>query len=97
MDEMIYQVAEQIAQLHQKAYEIYLSLVEDVCSRTVSEDELSRFLDYLLDFACDEKILKLYKRVCRRYLYAYPGCIKFYMEAYREMWEDEEKCLENDL
>ena len=97
MDEMIYQVAEQIAQLHQKAYEIYLSLVEDVCSRTVSEDELSRFLDYLLDFACDEKILKLYKRVCRRYLYVYPGCIKFYMEAYREMWEDEEKCLENDL
>ena len=97
MDEMIYQVAEQIAQLHQKAYEIYLSLVEDVCSITVSEDELSRFLDYLLDCACDEKILKLYKRVCRRYLYAYPGCIKFYMEAYREMWEDEEKCLENDL
>ena len=97
MDEMIYQVAEQIAQLHQKAYEIYLPLVEDVCSRTLLEDELSRFLDYLLDFACDEKMLKLYKRVCRRYLYVYPGCIKFYMEAYREMWEDEEKCLENDL
>ena len=97
MDEMIYQVAEQIAQLHQKAYEIYLSLVEDVCSRTLLEDELSRFLDYLLDFACDEKMLKLYKRVGRRYLYVYPGCIKFYMEAYREMWEDEEKCLENDL
>ena len=81
MDEMIYQIAEQIAQLHQKAYEIYLPLAEDVCSRTVSEDELSRFLDYLLDFACDEKILKLYKRVCRRYLYAYPGCIKFYIDA----------------
>ncbi len=47
-------------------------------------------LDYLLDFACDEKILKLYKMVYRRYLYVYPSCIKFYIEAYREMWEDED-------
>ncbi len=29
-------------------------MVEDVCSREVSEDELSHLLDYLLDFACDE-------------------------------------------
>ena len=57
----------------------------------MSEDELSHLLEYLLDFACDEKILKLYKRVCRRYLYVYPGGIKFYIEAYREMWEDENK------
>ena len=46
-------------------------------------------LDYLLDFACDEKIPELYKRVCRRYLYIYPGCIKIYIEAYREMWGGE--------
>lgn len=38
MDEKIYQIAEQIVQLHQKAYEVYLPLVEDVCSRIVSED-----------------------------------------------------------
>ncbi len=90
MDENIYQIAEQIVQLHQKAYEVYLLLVEDVCSRIVSEDELSHLLDYLLDFACDEKILKLYKRVCRKYLYIYPSSIKLYVEAYREMWEDED-------
>ena len=97
MDEKIYQIAEQIVQLDQKAYEIYLPLVEDVCSRGVSEDELAHLFDYLLDFACDEKILGLYKRVCRRYLYIYPSCIKSYIEAYREMWEDEGECLENDL
>ena len=91
MDEKIYQIAEQIAQLHQEAYEIYLPLVEDVFSRIVSEDELSHLLDYLQDFACDERILELYKMVCRRYLYVYPRCIKFYIEAYWEMWEDENK------
>jgi len=65
-----------------------LPLVEDVCSRTVSEDELLHLLEYLLDSACDERILELYKRVCRRYLYVYPSYIKLYIEAYREMWEE---------
>ena len=37
MDENIYQIAKQIVQLHQKVYEVYLSLVEDVCSRTMSK------------------------------------------------------------
>ena len=97
MDERIYQIAEQMVEIHQKAYEVYLPLIEDVCSRTVSEAELSHLLDYLLDFACDEKILKLYKKVCRKYLYVYPRCITFYIETYREMWEDEKECLENDL
>ena len=81
MDENICQIAEQIVQLHQKAYEVYLPLVEDVCNRTALEDESSHLLDYLLDFACDEKILGLYKKVYRRYLYVYPDCIKFYIEA----------------
>ncbi len=96
MDERIYQIAEQINEIHQKAYEVYLPWVEDVCSRIVSEVELSHLFDYLLDFACDEKILVLYKKVCRKYLYVYPRCIKFYIETYREMWEDKEKELENN-
>ena len=91
MDERIYRIAEHVVEIHQKAYEVYLPLVEYVCSRIVSEAELSHLLDYLLGFACDEKILVLYKKVCRRYLYTYPDCIKFYVEAYREMWEDENK------
>ena len=83
MDERIYQIAEQIVEIHQKAYEFYWPLVEDVCSGIVSEDELSHLLDYVLDFTCDEKILGLYKRVCRRYLYIYPSCVQGYIEAYR--------------
>ena len=67
-----------------------MPLVEDVCDGTVPENELSHLLDHLLDFACDEKILGLYKRVCRRRLYIYLGCIKSYIEAYRKMWEDED-------
>ena len=89
MEESILQIAEPINQLHKKAYEIYLPLVDDVCRRKASEEELSKLLDYLLGFACDEKILALFKRVCRRYLCTYPGCIKFYIGEYREMWREE--------
>ena len=78
MDENIYQIREQIVQLHQKAYQVYLALLEDACSKIVSEDELSHLLDYLLDFAYDEKMLGLYKRVCRKYFDVYPGCIMDY-------------------
>lgn len=91
MEGSTYRIAEKISKLYPEAYDVYLPLVEDVCNRKVSEDELSHLLGYLLDFACDEKILGLYKRVCRRYLYVYPRCVKFYVEAYREMWEDESK------
>ena len=97
MEKSIFKIAEQINQLHKKAYDTYLPLVDDICRCEVSEKELSYLLDYLLDFACDERILFLYKRVCRRYLYTYPNCIKFYIEAYRDMWENKEKECENNL
>ena len=87
MNERIYQIAGQIVEIHQKVYEVYLPLVEDVCSKTVSEDEWSHLLDYLLDFACDDKILGLYKMMCKN-ICIYPSCIKLYIEAYWEMWED---------
>lgn len=91
MEEQIFRFAEQIVRLNQMAYEAYLPMIEDVCSRKVSEDELSHLLDDLLGFACDEKVLGLYKKVCRRYLYIYPSCIRFYVEAYREMWEENDE------
>lgn len=69
MEKQIFRFAEQIVRLNQMAYEAYLPMIEDVCSRKVSEDELSHLLDDLLGFACDEKVLGLYKKVCRRYLY----------------------------
>ena len=44
----------------------------------------------LLDFADDASMLELYKKLCRRFVYTYPGCINFYVNAYKEMWEKTE-------
>ena len=38
MEESTYQIAEKISKLYQEACGVYLPLVEDVCSRKVSED-----------------------------------------------------------
>lgn len=38
MEKSAYQIAETISKLCQEAYDVYLPLVEDVCSREVSEN-----------------------------------------------------------
>ena len=38
MEESTYQIAEKISKLYQEAYDAYLPMVEDVCSREVSEN-----------------------------------------------------------
>ena len=80
----------ELNKIRQQAYEIYLPIVEELCNREVSEEELSHCLDYLLDFADDASMLELYKKLCRRFVYTYPGCINFYVNAYKEMREKTE-------
>ena len=74
-----------------------MPLVEDVCSRTVSEAELSHLLDYLLDFVCDEKILGLYKR-CVEDIHMYiRGVSNFILKRIGKCGKMRGECLENDL
>ncbi len=78
MEESLYQIAEKISKLYQEAYDVYLPLVEDVCSREVSEDELSHLLDYLLDFASDEKYWGCIKR-CAEGIYIHIRAVSNFM------------------
>ena len=86
----IFSAVIELNKIRQQAYEIYLPIVEELCNREVSEEELSHCLDYLLDFADDASMLELYKKLCRRFVYTYPGCVNFYVNAYKEMWEKTE-------
>ena len=45
MEKSTYQIVEKISKLYQEAYGAYLPLVEGVCSRKVSEDELAHRFD----------------------------------------------------
>ena len=90
MDELVKKL-EPLIQLKQnlndQAVVIYTPLVEDICSRKASENEVSLMLDYLLMYAEDASILQLYKQVCRAYWRIYPNSIAFYILEYRKEYD----------
>ena len=64
-------------------------LVDDLCRRKASQNEVELMLDYLLMFAGDDRMLALYKRVCRAYWEMYPESIAFYIMEYRKEYDPE--------
>ena len=46
-------------------------------------------LDYLFDFCGNDKVLGLYKKVCRTFYKKYPGCIAEYIMQYRMEYDTE--------
>ena len=75
-------------------------LVEDICSRTVSEAELSHLLDYLLDLACDEKYWRCLKRcvvdICIRILIVLNFILKHIGRGGKMIMSDRKNFLTED-
>ena len=80
VDNSILQLAQSLIALHNEALMLYTPLVNDMCSRIASEDELEELLSSMLGFVVDEHILVLFKKVCRRYFYIYPDIVDFYVK-----------------
>lgn len=95
MEEAVHKLAEEIAPMFEAmdelAYTTYELMVEDICSRYASEAEVERILDNMLGCCGTERMIRLFKKVCRRYYYLYPEMITFEVYAYRDMFEDEEQ------
>lgn len=68
----------------------YKSLVDDMCARQASESE--HLLDYMVGICIcnDDRMLELFKKVCRKYLYLYPEMIASEIYVYKDMYEDDE-------
>ena len=82
-------IVEALRVLHDQAYHAYLPLVEDICSRDASEGEVDHLLDHMVVFAGEDRMLALFKRVCRRYLHRYPEAVVFYIHLWRDMYDEE--------
>lgn len=91
MNEGFMELADKISKMTEEAYPTYESLVDNICQRNATQDEVEHMLDKLLDLAYGDKYLMLYKKVCRRYAHKYPESIKFYIDSYREMWDLDEQ------
>lgn len=82
-------LVQQIKRIHDDAVVAYTPLVEELCSRKASENEVEWMLDWLLMYAGDERMLLLYKQVCRTYCKNYPESISFYILEYKKEYEPE--------
>jgi hypothetical protein len=92
MFEFISGLAEQLQALNKEAVQAYTPIVNAILqagSRDVRNIEHT--LDGLLDFCGYEPILQLYKKLCRHYYFINPAATVEYVNAYREMWDSEEK------
>lgn len=73
-------------QIRERAAIEYTPIVEEFYARKhASENEVGRMLDHLFEFADDERILLMYKKVCRRFVYEYPETISFYIMEYKKI------------
>lgn len=80
--EFVKEIASHIRALNDMAVREYTPLVDDICSRIAPQNEVERMLDYLFAFAGNDKILLLYRRVCRHYFQIYPESIAWYIMEY---------------
>ena len=82
-------IAHRLKELHNDAVIAYTPQVQNLCAKKATENEVGWMLDLLLSFAGDERILKLYKQVCRAYWQINPETIAFYIMEYRKEYDRE--------
>ena len=82
-------IVEQMQGLVNMAVVEYTPLVNDICSRKASQNEVWLLFDYMFSFLGDERMLQLFKHVCRHYFYTYPGLIHSYILDYRKEYDPE--------
>lgn len=62
---------------------------ELINSKHKDTNEIAHLLDRILDIACTERGLLLYKKLCRYYWEIDKEATTFYVNAFREMWASE--------
>ena len=91
MDNLVQRIgepAEDAQQLARQAVQQYAAEVEAIL-KVQSRDlqRIERCLDGILDFCFDDRMLSLYKKLCRYYFAIDPEATVSYVNAYREMWD----------
>lgn len=73
-----------------QAYSLYAQEV-DLVLKTQSRDRIhiEHLLDGILSFCFDTEILALYKKLCHYYYKLDSDATASYVNAYREMWDDD--------
>jgi len=83
-------LAQMQKQLVKQALEAYTPIVEDIInSQSTDQNKIEQCLDGMLGFCFDADILLLYKKLCRCFFTLNPEVTAFYINSYREMWDED--------
>ena len=84
-------VATQLSQLHLQMAQQQEPVVEQlILSQSRDQQAIEQTLDRLLDVACCDAGLRLFRRLSRYYWTINPEATVGYVNAYREMWDSED-------
>lgn len=81
-------IVERIQDISELSYNYYKPLVDSIIVEKASEKEVEHLLDYMLDVCHDDRMLNLFKKVCRRYYSLYPEMIASEILVYKEWYEE---------
>ena len=81
-------IVERIQDISELLYNYYKPLVDSIIVEKASEKEVEHLLDYMLDVCHDDRMLNLFKKVCRRYHALYPEMIASEILVYKEWYEE---------
>lgn len=86
------EIAKKLNQLARQAEQQYTLEVEAILkAQSRDPQRIEHTLDGILDFCFDPSMLILYKKLCRYYFEIDPEATASYVNAYRELWDDEER------
>ena len=87
-------VISSLQMLHQKAIDALEPTVHDLVRSGSSDTQrIEHTLDQLLNHACTHEGLTPFKTLCRHFWTIDPQATASYVQAYREMWDDD---VQND-
>ena len=85
----------QFKNIELQAYNAYKPELECILSEKITNElKIETLLEGILNFCFNDKMLALFKQLCRYYWELNPQATAKYINYYREMWDDES--LEED-
>jgi len=80
---------DQLAREAEAPYSIQIgNIIREQCR---DANRIDLLLDSMLSFCFDDRILALYKKLCRYYFNINPEATASHIYAYRDMWDDDYK------
>jgi len=96
LTEDIRAIAKEMQAIYVQAETYYTSAVNSLIqSKRKDEKEIEQILNYMLDFADNEKILALYRKLCRYYYSINPQATAEYIQSYKELYDEDEELFKS--